>query len=194
MPGSPSPQAIPWGGKVTLKSPGILHTGHCLGQTFWDGSFESPRTCPRIGVRTHGYWRNYTSPSTTSAVRIDFKLVGPAPNDTIWLNVTTSHRVNGLSWASHFARGHYDGHHIIVGFNGVAGLLTANDSMTRTVYASYTHVESHHLCVYDVECGLTKDKWSVDHEKSTLLGDFVAENYTNVFRTKATLLTYFILI
>jgi hypothetical protein len=51
--------------------------------------YEYAKTCPQVGVRTYKYIAQFAH-TTRVYMDIDFILYGPAPNDTLWLNVTFS--------------------------------------------------------------------------------------------------------
>ena len=83
--------SVPWGGVATLTRPGVEFTGECLGVGAGFGGlgdYDYPKSCPQnVGVRTHSH---QATAQGTARINIDFVILGPAYNDTMWLNVTFS--------------------------------------------------------------------------------------------------------
>ena len=147
-PASNQDPSVPWGGIVRQVEQGSLHTGTCLGLNSRD--FETPKSCTQVGVRVHSDQVPTNGPSGSQRnMEMDFLIRyldylswgnnantfcsnrGPAPNDTIWLNITTSNEIWGY-WSpsgtlntesdskSLFYNKNEDTSRFIIGFNGVA--------------------------------------------------------------------------
>ena len=139
---------VPWGGIVRQVEQGSLRTGTCLGLNSRD--FETPKSCTKVGVRVHSHRVSSDGPTVPRRLMdIDFLIRylnysswgnntnafcsnrGPAPNDTIWLNITASNEIWGF-WSpsgtlntesdskSLFYNKNEDTSRFIIGFNGVA--------------------------------------------------------------------------
>ncbi len=84
---------VPWGGTILMDmDPAVRNGKKCLGLNFPEERFQYAESCPQIGVRTYNYeertWDSW------AYMWVDFEIRGPAPNDTIWLNITSSRRLH----------------------------------------------------------------------------------------------------
>ncbi len=104
MPTEPPPQpaSLPWEGNITIEEPAFFNLGrHCLGQNYHpELNFEKAPHCPQVGIRTHNLTWN---PALQEGwAKVQLLIEGPAPNDTLWLDITLSYKVLYVSIRTEF--------------------------------------------------------------------------------------------
>ena len=87
------PASVPWEGNITIEEPSFFNLGQrCLGQNHHpELNFERAPSCPQVGIRTFHYRRN--SADQENWVDVHLLIEGPAPNDTLWLDITFSDEI-----------------------------------------------------------------------------------------------------
>ncbi len=101
-----------------------------------------------------------------ASITVFFRIHGPQPNNTMWVNVSASDeirsvgeaRVNNFPYAladgqpSDYHNYVHRGGQFLIAFHDVQFLRWDNDTTNRYVRFNYVENDAHQLCIFDVAC------------------------------------------